>query len=136
MDKSVAIQGLLNGRLNTLATGQSYTVKWEGQVSDPASGSYLRSWLMLATPRAAALGTLASNLVRGTYQVDVVTDLGGWGAAYTIADKIADHFKRSTRLTVTGVELTCESVATGPAMRQDAKYVLPVSINFYAYVQI
>ena len=91
---------------------------------------------MLATPRAAALGTAASNLVRGTYQVDVVTDLGGWGAAYTIADKIADHFKRSTRLTVTDVELTCESVATGPAMRQDAKYVLPVSITFYAYVQV
>jgi len=136
VDKSVAIQGLLNGRLNTLATAQSYTVKWEGQVADPTSETYLRPWLMLSPPRAAGLGTTASNYVRGIYQVDVLTDLGGWGAAYTIADKIAGHFNRSTRLATTDVELTCESVATGPAMRQDAKYVLPVSINFYAYVQI
>ena len=136
MDKSVAIVGLLNGHLNTLATTESLVVKWEGQVADPTSGTYLRPWLMLSPPRAAGLGTTASNYVRGIYQVDVLTDLGSWGAAYTVADKISAQFKRGTKLTATDVDLTCESVATGPAMRQDAKYVLPVSITFYAYVQV
>ena len=136
MDKSVAIQGLLNGRLNTLATAQSYTVKWEGQVADPTSGTYLRPWLMLSKPRAAGLGTTAWNYVRGIYQVDVLTDLGSWGGAYTVADKISAQFKRGTKLTATGVDLTCESATPGPAHKEGAKYVLPVSITFYAYVQV
>ena len=138
MNKATAIHGQLTSKLSTWATARSpkLTVMFEGQPSTPPTGTYLREWLMLATPRAAGVGNTAPNYVDGVFQVDVVADATGWGAAYGIADEIAGQFARGTYLTATGLRITCKSVATGPAMREESKYVLPVSINFYVYADV
>ena len=135
MNKSLAIHGQLSSRLSTWANARTVKliIAFEGQVSAPTVSTYLREWLMLASPRAAGIGTTAKNYVDGVYQVDVVTDLGGWGTAYGIADEIATLFGRGTYLSATGLRITIKNTGVGPALRNEGKYILPVSINFYAH---
>ena len=128
MDKSVAIIGLLNGHLNTLATTESLVVKWEGQVSEPESGNYLRTWVLPTEPIAAWLGSGAPDKLRLIHQIDVVSHLGSWAVPAGIADKIGQHFKRPQRLTSTGVLIRLLHVAHRPGRREESRYVKTVDI--------
>lgn len=138
-----AIQSLLNAKLATFAAAQSpaLTVAYENKDYTPATPAklYLRCFLLPATPRAAGLGTTAQDYIRGIYQIDVMgLPNTGWAAALEVADKLRTHFKRGTMLTSSGTfagtELVCESVAVAPAMAEDTRYKIPVSITFYAYM--
>lgn len=138
MSKSTAIHGQLSSRLSVWANARSpkLVIKFEGQATTPTSGTYLREWLMLATPRAAGIGVAAQNYQDGVYQVDVVTDAAGWGIAYGVADEISTLFNRGRHMTGTGLRVTVKSTAAGPAFREEGRYILPVSINFFAYIDV
>lgn len=139
---TAAIQSMLNAKLQAFAAAQSpsLAVAYENKgFCPPQAATYLRASLLLATPRAAALGVAAPDLQRGIFQVDVLAlPNKGWSAAYTLADLLRTAFRRGQRLTGTGAntgtEIVCESVAVGPAMNEDTRYKLPVSITFYAYM--
>jgi hypothetical protein len=139
---TAAIQSLLNANLAAFAKAQSpaLAVAYENKdFAPPQSAPYLRAHLLLSTPVAAALGSSAQDYQRGVFQVDVLAlPDKGWGGAYPLADSIRTAFKRGTRLTgagaYAGTEVVCESVAVGPAMNEDTRYKLPVSITFYAYM--
>lgn len=139
-----AIQSLLNAKLKTFAAAQSpaLSVAYENKdFAPPQAAPYLRATLLLATPRAAALGQDAQDYQRGVFQVDVMAlPDKGWGPAYALADLLRTAFKRGQRLEGlvstpnAGTTIVCESVAVGPAMNEDTRYKLPVSITFYAYM--
>ena len=137
-----AIQSLLNAKLKTFAAAQSpaLAVAYENKdFAPPQAAPYLRATLLLATPHAAGCGDAAQDYQRGVFQVDVMAlPDKGWGPAYALADLLRTAFKRGQRLTGTGAnagtDIVCESVAVGPAMNEDTRYKLPVSITFYAYM--
>jgi hypothetical protein len=70
----------------------------------------------------------------------VVSAIGGWGAAYGIAKLFFSdpYFKRGQALSNAGntTRVVIRSGQTGPAMREDTKYVLPMSVTFRAYMTI
>ena len=140
MNKATAIHGQLTSRLSTWAAARTpkLTVLFEGQPATPPSGTYLREYMRLGTPRAAGCGNEAKNYVDGFYQVDVVADPTGWGFVNGIGDEIATLFNRSKKLTATGVELTIKSAIPSGIIKNegDAKIFLPVTINFYVYADV
>jgi len=136
MNKSNLIHGLLSNALNTFATGQSVNVVWEGRPEDPSQVLYLREWLIMGRGTGLCLGPTAPNAAPGIYQVDVVDSVSEWGTAYTMANDLLTAFYRGSTLTTTGVRILIETGQTGPGMRIDSKYVLPVTIPFTAHVTL
>jgi hypothetical protein len=140
MNRMDEAHGLLSGLLNTFATAQSLAVKWEGMTAEPSASTYLREWMLPGQFTGHHLGPTAPNAGPLIYQVDVVTAISGWGPAYGIAKLFfsAPYFYRGQSLTNTNntTRVVVRSGQTGPAMREDTKYVLPMSVTFRAYMTI
>ena len=140
MNRMDEAHGLLSGLLNTFAAAESLEVKWEGMPADPSTDIYLREWLMPGQFTGHHLGPNAPNTGPLIYQVDVVSTLYGWGAAYGIAKLFFgdSYFARGQVLVNTDntTRIIVQSGQTGPAMREDTKYVLPMSVTFRAYMTI
>lgn len=140
MNRLDEAHGLLSGLLNTFATAQSLAVKWEGNPADPSASTYLREWMLPGQFTGHHLGHNAPNAGPLVYQVDVVANMTGWGAAYGVAKLFfsSPYFYRGQSLTNTNntTRVVVRSGKAGPAMREDTKYVLPMSVTFRAYMTI
>jgi hypothetical protein len=140
MNRMDEAHGLLSGLLNTFATAQSLAVKWEGSPGDPSTSLYLREWLMPGQFTGHHLGPNAPNAGPLIYQVDVVANMNGWGDAYGVAKLFfsSPYFYRGQALSNTGntTRVVVRSGQIGPALREDTKYVLPMSVTFRAYMTI
>jgi len=120
--------------LNTFAATQNIQVAWENvNFTPPQDEPYLRGFLLPATTVAAGLGTSAYNKHSGVYQVDVIYPAGqGWGGCSSMAEKVRKNFKRGSSLKSGAIII--ESASTGPAMREDGRYKIPVSINYIGWL--
>ena len=140
MNRMDEAHGLLSGLLNTFATAQSLAVKWEGVVADPSTATYLREWLLPGEFEGHHLGPDAPNAGAIIYQVDVVTSISGWGPAYGIAKLFfsAPYFNRGHALSNSGntTRVVIRAGQSGPAKREDTKYVLPLTVTARAYMII
>ncbi len=127
-----AIQTAFNTKLQTFSTANSIGVAYENvDVEFAPSVSFLRAYLMPANTVASALGTSAYNRHRGVFQVDCVYIAGqGWGACAAMAELVRVAFKRGTKLDSNKITIESASVAKG--IRQDGRYIIPVSINYRA----
>lgn len=136
-----ALHSLFNGHLAIFAAGQSpaLQVAWENREFTPSKGVvYLRPRLLPATPRAAGLGADAQDAQPGIYQIDVMgLQRDGWKSVAVLADKLRAAFYRGLRLNAAGENTTImvQSAAVGPAMSEDTRYKVPVSVNFIAYME-
>lgn len=130
------LKSLLNGHLHAFAVDHGYAVAWENRrFVPPKSAVYLRPHLLTGEQRAAALGPMAEDFQPGIFQVDVlVPQLSGWGDVYGIGDLLRRHFRRGLHLMGEETAVTIRSVSAGPAMVEDTRYKLPISINFHAYM--
>jgi hypothetical protein len=140
MNRLDEAHGLLSGLLNTFATAQSLAVKWEGTTADPSASTYMREWMLPGQFTGHHLGPNAPNAGPLIYQVDVVSAIAGWGAAYGIAKLFFSdpYFCRGQALSNAGIttRVVVRAGQVGPAMREDTKYVLPMSVTFRAYMTI
>jgi len=140
MNRMDEAHGLLSGLLNTFATAQSLEVKWEGVSEELSTDTYLREWVLPGQFTGHHLGPNAPNAGPLIYQVDIVSRISGWGDAYGIAKLFFSdpYFKRGQVLSNVGNTTRVVVLAgqTGPAMREDTKYVLPMSVTFRAYMTI
>lgn len=132
---------LFEMKLSDFAKAQSpaLAVAYENKkFMPPQSAPYLQPHLMLATPRAAALGTDADDYQRGIFQVDVMGLPNTGRTPVLLAEDVAKEFKRGTRIIGTGLNagttIVCESVTIPQGFNEDTRYKLPVSITFYAYM--
>jgi hypothetical protein len=131
------LRALFATKLEAFANTNSIDVAWENRRFNPGHGDiYLRPELMLEEARAAAAGPIAADYQGGIYQIDVFAPGGnaGWGPAYAVADLLRTEFSRGQHLTGTGVAVTLRSVSVGPRLTEKARYQLPVSVSFYAYM--
>jgi len=141
MSGSCTLESLFESKLAAFAAAQTPPLAVAFENKDfvpPQSAPYLRAALLLAPPRAAALGSDAQIYQRGVFQVDVLGLPNTGRAPRVIADKVAKEFKIGTKIVGAGAnagtEITCDSAQIANAMRDDARFKLPVSISFYAYM--
>jgi len=133
MSEFLSISAALDARLNTMASVPP--VAWENDAYKPIKGTlYLRPTLLPAPTTGATLGGTGTDEQVGIYQIDVVGDSGeGKNEAIVMADLIADQFKPVTELTHAAVTVRCVTVSRGPALIQEDRYVIPVTVSYLSF---
>jgi hypothetical protein len=131
-----SLHGALAAHLDTFAQARGLLVAWEARAFAAPVALHLREKSLPAGNVAGALGVLAPNRFAGVYQVEAVGPGGrGSGEVRALADAVAAHFARGTKLAVGPDELTIERAEPGPGMTEhDGRFRVPVSISFYAYL--
>lgn len=113
---------------------------WENAAFTPPSDSpYQNVVLLPAEPvNPSILGVAGSEMYReiGIMQVTLVYPAkGGAGTALAKAEAIRDWFPRGSSFSFGGVTtVISRTPRIGPAMVQDDRYVLPVSVSYFANI--
>ena len=58
----------------------------------------------------------------------------GWKMTSDVVDLLEACFFRGLKLANEDTRITIRNVSTGPALNEDTRYKVPVSINFYVYM--
>jgi len=126
------IEAALMTQLSTLADAPD--IAYPNINYEPTIGSaYLRANMIPVDTIQASLGTSGKDETNGILQIDVVHPAGEGRSI--LPDSIADHFKRGTVMTYNGVNVRVRSVSIGSAIREEAWYFVPVSIDFQSYTE-
>lgn len=133
-----AIHGALSARLKAFADAEILRVAWENRDFTPPETIYLREALLPASTRAAGLGSNAAQYSPGLYQVDVLAPVGkGHAPASRVVDGLVAHFSRGLILSTSGgIEVVIVKTYPGPAIQEDARLKVPVTVDFYSYVPV
>jgi hypothetical protein len=132
------IKTALETRLKAMAS--LLPTQWENSAFTPPSDSAYQSvHLLPAEPVSPSiLGVAGSEMYReiGVMQVTLVYPArGGAGTALAKAEAIRDWFPRGSSFSYGGVTtVVSRTPRIGPAMFQDDRYVLPVSIPYFANI--
>ena len=128
------IDAALDGRLGSMAGLPP--VAWENKSYTPAMGTlYLRPTSLPGTNTQSSLGTNGQDNAIGIYQVDVMAKPGtGKKASTMMADNIADHFKRGTKLTYNGCSVRIKGASRKAGRKTgDGWYMVPVEIEYITF---
>lgn len=138
MSSLARIKTALEARLKAMAG--LLPTRWENTAfTPPADSPYQEVHLLPAEPEnPSILGVAWSEMYResGFMQVTLVYPAeGGAGSALAKAEAIRDWFPRGSSFTYGGVTaIVGRTPRIGPAMQQDERYVLPVSIPYFANI--
>jgi len=127
------MRSALQGRLNSLSGLPD--VAWENIVFKPTTGTPFVSTLVIPTKRSPAVaGANPSQRYDGIFRVDVIYPEGnGPKDADEMADSIIEHMDASIDIVTPGVTVRIDSATRGQGVVDSPWYIIPVSINFYAY---
>lgn len=138
MSSLAKIKAALETRLKAMSP--LLPTHWENsQFTPPESGGYQSVHLLPAEPEnPSILGVAGSEMYRenGLMQVTLVYPAeGGAGTALAKAEAIRDWFPRGLSVSYGGITTVIgRTPRIGPAMVQDDRYVLPVSIPYFANI--
>ena len=122
----------IRAALDTQLAALGLTVAYENLSYEPVEGSpYVRATLLPAETEQLTLGTTGRDRHRGLYQIDVMFAAGD-SAVNTTTDTIADAFKRGSYFTYNGLTVSIRSASIDTGRREDAWFVVPVLIQYYA----
>lgn len=130
----VSIRAALEVGLEGLSP--AVTTVWENTTFTPTDGvAYQVCTLLPATPVDSVLGSGMHRAV-GVLQVLLCYPLHtGPRDAYTRADALTGRFYRGSSWTADTVKVTVDLTPTvGPALTEDGRYLLPVSIPWMAHI--
>jgi hypothetical protein len=126
------IASALDSALNALGR----VVAWENRhFTPPTDGTlYLRQTNLSGDTSQADLGASGQDYSIGIYQIDVIAPFGkGKAALYTLADTVADSFKRGTTATYNGVTVRVRNVMRDPMVIDQQQAMIPVVVYYEAY---
>jgi hypothetical protein len=126
------VRAILEGRLNTWATGTALRVAWENVPFSPAQGeTYVRAFML---PAETVSQDLKGDHRRylGVFQVSIVTPINsGPGAALALVDSLNTQFPMNGRYTSGAVTVQIVGPASpAPAIQEESNFVIPVSIRY------
>ena len=113
-------------------------VAWENKPYTPVLGTlYIRPTNLSGETYQASLGVNGTDGHVGIYQVDVFIEIDkGRKEALTMADKIADHFKRGTYLSFNNRALRTKNVSRQVfTNNNDGWLMLAVEISYIAITE-
>jgi hypothetical protein len=119
------------------AMSPSLQTAWENAEAIPVQGTaYQRAFIVTAPPQNIEM-TGKIHREQGYLQVSLLYPLGeGPAAAATRAELIRATFYNGATFTNGGVSVIVDGTPEiGPAFNDDGRYILPVRIRFYSYLQ-
>jgi len=124
-----ALEARLKAMPNALAT------EWENVSFDPPAEPYQRADLLPAAPEQPTLGD-GFYRETGVFQVTLFYPLdGGGGVVYAMAEAVRDWFPRGASFSSGGVTVHIADVGRiGPKFRDNDRFVLPVSLRYFAHI--
>jgi hypothetical protein len=127
------VHSLLNQQL---AVVQAANVAFENSEYAKTVGTgWLRETLLPAEPLQADLGDAGRNRLQGIYQIDVFEEPGkGSNEAETMVEQLLTAFKRGTVLSGGDITVRVERAWRSPAVQEDDRYQIPVTVQWFAYV--
>lgn len=138
MSSLMKIKTALETRLKAIAS--LLPTQWENSAfTPPVDSAYQTVHLLPAEPvNPSILGVAGSEMYRemGIMQVTLVYPArGGAGTALSKAEAIRDWFPRGASYSYGGITaVISRTPRIGPAMVQDDRYVLPISIPYFANI--
>lgn len=131
MHRIVAAYAVL---LDAFAQEHAILLSEENKSFTPPLSLHLRPKLLPQAPQLVELGDGGMLRHEGRFLIEVVTPAGsGETKALETATALLRHFKRGP---VRGFEeLTLKPGSSAEAVLKDGRYVLPVSIPYYAYLR-
>lgn len=124
------ISSALDAHTNLLALPTA----WENKSFEPVTGQlYLRATLLPAGTEPTGFSDASDEHI-GVYQVDVIAPSGkGKGEAMTVADQVADHFKRDTALTANNTKVTVTTVSRTTGRRDGAYFIIGIEVRYRSF---
>lgn len=132
IDQSAALDSHLNSM-----TGKP-PIAWENYSYEPVLGTlYIRPTLIPGDVNQSTLGSSGQDMSVGIYQIDIFAESGkGKNQAVTMADTIANHFKRGTDLTYNSRIIRIRGVSRqGGINNDDGWFQIPVEINYISFTE-
>lgn len=80
----------------------------------------------------ATMGVNGQDLHEGIFRVDYYNEVGVGGYSESELDSIANIFARGTSLVTGTTTVTIRNVSLGVGRREDAFFVRPIEVNYYA----
>ena len=136
MSVFVDISAALESHLNSMAGKPP--IAWENYSYDPSMGTlYIRPTLLAGDVVQATLGTTGTDQNLGVYQIDIFSEAGqGKGEALSMADTIANHFKRGTDLTYNSRTVRIRNVSRQVGFNNpDGWYQIIVEVSYIAFTE-
>jgi hypothetical protein len=97
---------------------------------------YARFWFMPSTSAPETTGPVGFDLAEGFVQIDLMYPPGeGAGNALEMADAVAAHFQAGVRLEYDEQDVIIRGCSVAPPMNDEGWLMLPVTINWSAYVR-
>lgn len=129
------IQAAFTNKAVLFAQTEGLPIFFENQKYVPVlKQRHLRAFFIPGDSPAAGCGVDAPNKFHGIYMINVYTEQAvGYGPAYAIADRVASEFKRGTKLDGNGIEVTINKALIESHDVNEAWYIVPVGVLFYAY---
>jgi hypothetical protein len=127
------IAAALFARLTTLTP--ALPIAWPNKsFTPPSDGKYLRVSDLPLPTRGISLANDGINEYGGLIQIDVMGPLNdGAEPATERAGAVIAHFKRGTRMDNGGVRVDVVTAYRSPALRDDPRWQVPVTITYRAY---
>ncbi|MCG8608957.1 MAG: DUF4128 domain-containing protein [Pseudomonadales bacterium] len=128
------ISAALSGRLNTLT--DLPPVAWMNRIYSPVDGTlFLKEFWMPGEVEQSDLGTSGRDFHQGIYQVNIFCPTNNAkNEGLVLADRIADHFARSTTLTYNDVNLRITKTKIVGGAPDGAWWIVPVEIHYETYL--
>lgn len=130
---ALAIRAALESRLNAIAS--PLPTQWENAEFDPPDGAYQRVDMLPGKPENPSIGG-SHYRETGLFQVMLLYPIGvGSGAAVAKAEAIRTWFPRGATYVSGGVTVYIGGTAAiGPGRVDNDRYVLPVTIPYFANI--
>lgn len=128
---NAAVAAALATRLATLGL----PTQWENsQFTPTANQTYLVEAFLPAATVAVGIASTSSDELLGIYQVMVMSPRGATkGPGIAAAEQVLAAFPRGLRITRNGVTVTIQRSYLGPALMQNDRWAIPVSIDYRAF---
>lgn len=122
--------------MQSFALAKGVDAALEGFAFTPSeTKTYLSDWFLPATTQSPSMGARHTRYT-GIYQIDVNAPAGSNVVALrTLANEVAEHFKRGTSLVYGGqVTLITRAPTVGPLLPSGGRMMRPVSIRYQSDV--
>ena len=126
------ISAALDGRLDDLIGKPP--IAWPNREYERTKGTlFARPTVIFGDVTRATVGSVAKDYYPGIYQVDVFAPAGeGKNEGFTMADTVADQFKRGTLIVQNSRTITCLDVDLLQPQQDDGWLIFPVQVSFYS----
>ena len=128
----IDISAALDKHLNDMSGVPA--VAWENIDYKPVVGTiYLRPTNLQGLSDPSTLGSAGQDRTSGIYQVDVFSPGDeGKNESITMADTVANRFKRDTEIVYNGRTVRIVRASRGRKQDVDGWHMIPVSIEYYS----